>query len=552
MDLAERFEGKVDRSGEHHLWTGSRDRNGIGQVRVDGKLTTARRVAWELARGPLRPGIRILACPDDPACVRVDHLSIIGGSTQAATPPRRGRKGGGSMRELRPGVWELSVRVGRSDDGRPIRTYRTVRADTQAEASRLLTSMVAESNSRSAPVDIELRSLIMDEAVERFLTQHLKEEKGWEERTLRDYRGIHKCWFSPVIGRRRVSRVDTAAMDQIFGRMRAAGLSRSRLNQAKSLYQPFFRWAKRRGIVTRDPMAGFELPTSRQVTRQRTPPEVGELTLLLGQAVEVVPDVAPVLVLGAVSGMRRGELVAVRRSRIDWKRSTVSVDSATDLGGKVKGTKTRRERTVHLDAATMAMLARHCDQMDQRARAAEVDLDPDPYLFSRALDCSTPVQPDRLTKQVAVLKAHLGIEDKSPEVIDREEAALAMFRQPHKPRPAGRTGPAPKGGVAYAEIAEHFGRSERWAMLAVRSALRREEARKRFGGPFDFDGSILALRKFTSSELLDAGFNLSMVAQRQGHGPQVLAKHYAKSRPSADRKAAEHLGRVVHGSASGE
>jgi hypothetical protein len=61
-----------------------------------------------------------------------------------------------------------------------------------------------------------------------------------------------------------------------------------------------------------------------------------------------------------------------------------------------------------------------------------------------------------------------------------------------------------------------------------------------------FDGSILALRKFTSSELLDAGFNVSMVAQRQGHGTQVLVKHYAKGRVSADRKAAEHLGRVVH------
>ena len=61
-----------------------------------------------------------------------------------------------------------------------------------------------------------------------------------------------------------------------------------------------------------------------------------------------------------------------------------------------------------------------------------------------------------------------------------------------------------------------------------------------------FDGSIVALRKFTSSDLLDAGFNLSMVAQRQGHGPQVLVKHYARSRPSADRKAADHLGQVVH------
>ena len=41
-----------------------------------------------------------------------------------------------------------------------------------------------------------------------------------------------------------------------------------------------------------------------------------------------------------------------------------------------------------------------------------------------------------------------------------------------------------------------------------------------------------------------------MVAQRQGHGPQVLVKHYARSRPSADRKAADHLGEVVHGASN--
>ena len=97
-------------------------------------------------------------------------------------------------------------------------------------------------------------------------------------------------------------------------------------------------------------------------------------------------------------------------------------------------------------------------------------------------------------------------------------------------------------------IGRQLGRSERWATLAVASAKRREAVQAR-GDRTDtmFDGSILALRKFTSSELLDAGFNISMVAQRQGHGPQVLAKHYAKARRSADRKAAEHLGRVVHG-----
>jgi hypothetical protein len=87
--------------------------------------------------------------------------------------------------------------------------------------------------------------------------------------------------------------------------------------------------------------------------------------------------------------------------------------------------------------------------------------------------------------------------------------------------------------------------------MAVAAAQRREVAAADGDGEV-FDGSILALRKFTSSELLDAGFNISAVAQRQGHGPQVLTKHYAKGRRSADRKAAEHLGRLVHGQGEGD
>ncbi|MDP9387034.1 MAG: hypothetical protein M3Q48_03710 [Actinomycetota bacterium] len=96
--------------------------------------------------------------------------------------------------------------------------------------------------------------------------------------------------------------------------------------------------------------------------------------------------------------------------------------------------------------------------------------------------------------------------------------------------------------MSFAEIGKVLGRSERWAALAVAAAERREQAVP----GLRFDGSVLALRKFTSSELLDAGFSVAMVAQRQGHGAQVLVKHYGKRRLSADRKAAEHLGRVVH------
>ncbi len=154
--------------------------------------------------------------------------------------------------------------------------------------------------------------------------------------------------------------------------------------------------------------------------------------------------------------------------------------------------------------------------------------------------------PDYLTRRVTALKVHLGIEQKRPETLAREDEALRLFREAPAPRPSSRTGPLPCGGLSFREIGARLGRSERWAALAVAAAREREAAVAR-GQRFHFDGSVLALRKFTSSELLDAGFNISMVVQRQGHGVLVLGKHYAKGRRFADRRAADHLGKVVHG-----
>ena len=66
--LAERFAEKVDRSGEHHVWTGSKKTDGSGKMKVDGRTVLARRVAWELAHGPLPPEVEVRSCPVDKAC----------------------------------------------------------------------------------------------------------------------------------------------------------------------------------------------------------------------------------------------------------------------------------------------------------------------------------------------------------------------------------------------------------------------------------------------------------------------------------------------------
>jgi integrase len=508
--LAQRFEAKVDRSGGHHLWLGARDGTGGGQLRVDGRLTTARRVAWELAHGQMPEGARVVGCPDERSCVRLEHLELTGAQQTHPTARPRGPKGGGSKVRVRSGVWKLTVSAGRYANGSPRRLTRTVHVRSEAEATRALAEFVVEARTAKMPGTTGERDMTVDQAVERYLSEHLQRERGREQGTIDEYRGVHVRWFSPVIGDRRLRDIDEATIDRLFGRMREAGLSRSRMNAARNLYAPMFRWARRRGIVHHSPMAEFQLPTSLHVARERVPPEAEQLSRYLAAALEVVPDVAPVLSLGAVTGMRRGELVSIRRSGFDPRRGRLRVDTAI-AGKRVKTTKTRVERDVALDAATVEMLERHCAEMDERAALFGASVPRDGFVFSLEPDCSLPMPAEYLTRQVSVLKEHLGIGTKRPETIALEDEALRLFRQPPGPRPPGKRGPAPKGGMSFPEIGRRLGRSQYWAQLAVRSALRREEAAAR-AETESFDGSILALRRFTSSELLDSGFNISLVA----------------------------------------
>lgn len=176
----------------------------------------------------------------------------------------------------------------------------------------------------------------------------------------------------------------------------------------------------------------------------------------------------------ATSAVRRGEAVVGRRKELDVRGRRLLVGFAADLDGSLKRTKTDEDRDFALDTDTVIMLLRHFEQMDARATAFGVEIAPDAFMFSLAPDCSTPMPAEYFTKQVAKLKEHLGISDKRPGTIALEDQALRLFRQPPKPRPPGRRGPPPKGGMSYEEIGQSLGRSSHWVKKSLLSAERRE------------------------------------------------------------------------------
>ena len=472
-----RFESKVDRTGPHHLWTGARSARGVGQIRIDGRLLTAPRVAWTRAFGEPPPGAKVLTCPHDPACVRADHLRLDVNNSKATGSKARARPGAGSMSEVGDGSWKLVVSAGSDDSGARRRVVRTVHGSRQT-ATRALAAVVTEIGDGSRLPRRTNQAVTVSELVAWYL-DFARNERGLEHSTLTGYSEVYDNWIQPSLGSKRASSVQPGDLDKVFGKMRRAELSRSRMNNARAVLSGAYKWGKRHRMVADNPVDGFELPTSLRSPRATTAPEIEELVRILDAADEHDPILAPVLKLGATTGMRRGELAGLRRDRLHLDRLELVVDTAVnDAGGVVveKPTKTHRRRTVSIDGGTVEMLRDHLAQMDQRAATFGAVVGHDAFVFSLDVTCETPLRPEFLTRRMRALRGTLP------------------------------------------------------------------------NGPADFDATILALRKWTSSELMDAGFNPSAVSDRQGHTVQVMLHHYSRRRRSADRAAADHLGARVYGS----
>ena len=410
-----RFEARVDPSGFHHIWLGARSPAGGGQVRVDGKLLTAARAAWEIENGPVPDGVRVRCCADEPACVRVDHLRLDQRTISSASLSRkRSPRGAGTITAISPGVWKIGATADVDRFGQRHRTFRTIYG-TRTDAATALTALVTEIGDGHRLLRQDDTQLTLDSLIAWYL-EFAREDRGLDHSTLTGYADAYSHWLKEPLGHKRANSITTAELDKAFGRMRRAGLSRSRMNNARAFLSGAFTWGKRHRKVTSNPVDGFELPTSTHTPRHTTAPELDELLRLLSTADEHDEVLAPVLRLAASTGLRRGELSGLRRDRLHLDRQELIVDTAiNDAGGIVveKQTRTRSSRAISLDAATVDLLRQHLAEMDARAAACGTIVAPDGFVFSLDPTCSTPLRPELLTRRMRRLRHELGVTDDS-------------------------------------------------------------------------------------------------------------------------------------------
>ena len=489
MTLAssDRFERQVDRTGPHHLWLGAKNPSrGTGRLKVAGRQTTAHRYAWELVNGETPPGARVIACPGDPACVRVDHLSLVDnrsrptetlGENSRVSEPRRGPRGGGSKRKRAAGTWELTVVAGVDEDGQPARSFRTVKGSESAatKALALFTAEVAE----AGPLVRESTggdTLTVQRLVQEF-RDHLEHDKGRSPTTMVRYRGLQQKWIDPQLATKAAERVLPSDIDTVLGHMRRSRQSQSSIRQTRTLLNGAFKWAKRNRRISFNPCIEIEEPRSSVQAREVLPPEVETIRALVEGAFEVEYEFGVACHLGATTGMRRGEIAGLRWTRVHLEdRYLVVAATVSDAGGKVvvnDFTKTRKTRRVSLDDRTVDFLRDVHRRAEAVALAGEVSLPADAFVFSRVTGGGEPLRPDLLSKRMKRLRVSLGLDDG------------------------------------------------------------------------EFDATLQAMRHWTQTTLSEAGYNPRQVALRGGHSEKLMNRVHVHRTNTAEREMTDFIGRLL-------
>lgn len=124
------------------IWALSKDRDGYGHIRFEGKNNRTHRVLWTLKHGPIPAGMCVCHTCDRPSCNNVEHYWL---GTNAENTHDRERKGrGADVEENRQrGLAQFASRdarvaMSRAKGGRPFTDQHGRRYETQREAAQAI------------------------------------------------------------------------------------------------------------------------------------------------------------------------------------------------------------------------------------------------------------------------------------------------------------------------------------------------------------------------------------------------------------------------------
>lgn len=258
-----------------------------------------------------------------------------------------------TIRERKPGVWEVRVFVGDDERGRPKQVSRTVRGSKRT-AQRLAAELTV-----APPPPSEGHTLA--DALDAWLETNTP---TWAASTVRDQTSRASLVKADPIARRVVDRLSVSDVDRWHARLRKKGVGESSIRNQHLVLRAALSLAARWGWVTTNVAAIATL--GRRKTVPRSAMSSDDVRAVIAAALDRDPAAGLALRLAAVTGARRAELCALVWSDLAGNRLTI--DSSIEIvrrgsvGNKQlpelidAATKTGNQRTVRIDAETIALV----------------------------------------------------------------------------------------------------------------------------------------------------------------------------------------------------
>lgn len=227
--------------------------------------------------------------------------------------------------------------------------------NTKRDAQRALAEKLTEIHRGDyiEPAQIPLGELLLD-----WLEQQVQPETSVS--TFVTYSGIVKNHIIPSIGRVRLDHLKPIHFQKLYTEKRQSGLASSTIRLIHNVCRRALNWAVRMGMLARSPVD------------QVTPPQVVQKEMKFWTAEEAktfleTAEDSPyytAFYVAIFTGMRMGELRALKWTDIDWEGSRISIRRRVQFKrGEIviqSGTKTSKHgRVIEISESVVARLKKH-------------------------------------------------------------------------------------------------------------------------------------------------------------------------------------------------
>lgn len=253
------------------------------------------------------------------------------------------------------------------------------------------------------------QKLTVSEWLDQWMEAHAVELKA---STQHGYRQKIDAYLKPTIGHERIQGLSPSRLSAVFRKLGESGgkdgapLSPQSVAYARSILRKALNDAVIERLIEVNPVIGSKAPRTQGKPVHTT--WTGEQQRTFIEQLEG-KRWGIVWVVALATGMRRGELCALRWQDVDLDAALIQVTRSTtqiETERVTSDTKNHENRTVSLDAHTVTLLkAWRKAQAAERLKAGSAHKDTEGLLFT--WEDGSPVLPDYLTKQF--IKDHAGV-----------------------------------------------------------------------------------------------------------------------------------------------